>query len=88
MSRREIAFFPYTPPAVTREEALRPEFIDEGDEDLDVMVNEPLPHQCTPFEQMQEDRNNQVAKLQDAENQKDREWRVGVENITEGRAKR
>ena len=62
--------------------------LDEGDEDLDVMVNEPLPHQCTPFEQMQEDRNNQVAKLQDAENQKDREWRVGVENITEGRAKR
>ena len=56
MSKREIAFFPYAPPEVTREQALRPEFIDEGDEDLDVLVNEPLPHECTPFEQMQDSR--------------------------------
>lgn len=72
---------PWTPPPVTREEALAPEYSDDGDRALDQMVNVTAPG-TDEWERYRLDRERQKSDLIDQEQDRNRHFEIDISNKT------
>lgn len=76
----------WTPPPVTREEALTPDYsdTDDGDRCLDQLVRELPAHTPTEWEKYQADRDAQKDAIIEDEFQKSRRFEIDIKNKTNG----
>ena len=77
---------PWTPPPVTREEALTPDYsdTDDGERCLDQLVRELPAHTPTEWEKYQADRDAQKEAIIEDEFQKSRRFEIDIKNKTGG----